>query len=165
MRVVVINGTGGVGKDTFIYLCKFATPPGYIRSYSSVDRVKEYAHLMGWSGGKTEKDRKFLSDLKKALVDWKDIPFSSMQEYFKCASEDKNCHILFLHIREPEEIKRAVNEFNAVTLLIKNKRVKPIESNHSDAEVFNYHYDFVISNDGTIGDLSVKAKKFVEEVM
>lgn len=31
---------------------------------SSVDKIKEAAKVLGWDGGKTEEDRKFLSDLK-----------------------------------------------------------------------------------------------------
>jgi len=31
---------------------------------------------MGWDGGKTPEDRRFLSDLKDALTRWKDVPYN-----------------------------------------------------------------------------------------
>ena len=61
-NIIVINGTGGSGKDTFVeYVSKYAK----VYNFSSVDKVKEIAKLIGWTGTKTDKDRKFLSDLKK----------------------------------------------------------------------------------------------------
>ena len=60
-EIIIINGSGGVGKDTFIAMCDKYT---YTKNYSSVDEIKCVARQLGWNGGKTEKDRKFLSDLK-----------------------------------------------------------------------------------------------------
>ena len=60
-QIIILNGTGGSGKDTFISLClKYAS----CMSISSVDKVYEAASLLGWTGTKTDKDRKFLADLK-----------------------------------------------------------------------------------------------------
>ena len=62
-EIVVINGSGGVGKDTFVQFCNEYTP---IMNISSVDKVKEAAKVLaGWNGEKDEKSRKFLSDLKE----------------------------------------------------------------------------------------------------
>ena len=60
-QVFIINGSGGVGKDTFVELVSenFLLP---VMNFSSVDKVKEVARIIGWTGGKSEKDRKFLSD-------------------------------------------------------------------------------------------------------
>ena len=71
--------------------------------------------------------------------------------------------IMFIHIREKEEIEKAVKAFNAKTLLIKRKGYENISSNLSDANVEDYNYDFVIIND-TIEQLDVSAKKFVEDL-
>ena len=54
--------------------------------------------------------------------------------------------LMFIHIREPEEIERAVDAFGAQTLLIKRANLDNIASNYSDANVDQYHYDFVIYN-------------------
>ena len=60
-NIIIINGTGGSGKDTFV---EFVSKYSKVFNFSSVDKVKEVARVIGWSGTKSEKDRKFLSDLK-----------------------------------------------------------------------------------------------------
>ena len=60
--VVIINGKGGVGKDT---LCDALSSKYTVRNVSSITPIKEIAQLGGWQGGKQNKDRKFLADLKK----------------------------------------------------------------------------------------------------
>ena len=165
-QIFIINGSGGVGKDTFVELVsvelnsmlkKFHT----VVNFSSVDKVKEIAREIGWNGGKTEKDRKFLSDLKILTSKYCDMPFKSMKNKVEEFYEDKESCFLFLHIREPEEIKRVVNEFNAKTICIVSNRVKHITSNTADENVFNYNYDFIIDNSGSKQDLQQKAKCFV----
>lgn len=79
--------------------------------------------------------------------------------------EDEENKFLFLHIREPEEITRAVKEFRAKTILIIRNSVKHITSNMADENVFNYNYDFVIDNSGTKEELNNKAKDFIREVI
>ena len=43
--------------------------------------------------------------------------------------------------------------------------VKYITSNMADKNVFNYDYDYVIQNNGTITDLKQKAKELIDEVI
>lgn len=78
---------------------------------------------------------------------------------------DKNAVVLFLHIREPQEIERAVGAFNAKTILVKNDNVEQIKSNDSDANVFDYDYDIVIDNSGSKSELRIKAEQFVKSIM
>ena len=68
-------------------------------------------------------------------------------------------------LREPEEIIRAVKEFDAKTILVVRDTVKYITSNMADKNVFNYDYDYVIQNNGTITDLKQKAKELIDEVI
>ena len=68
-QIVIINGTGGCGKDTFV---SFVSKYKRVYNFSSIDKVKEIAKLIGWNGGKTDKDRKFLSDLKKLTTEKKE---------------------------------------------------------------------------------------------
>lgn len=169
-RIFVINGSGGVGKDTFAefvstelndILKKFHT----VINFSSVDKVKEIAREIGWNGKKSEKDRKFLSDLKILTSEYCDMPFKSMKNKVAEFMNDEESIFLFLYIREPEEIARAVNEFGAKTILVVRDAVKHIVSNMADENVFNYNYDFIINNSGTKEELNIKAKKFVQEVI
>ena len=155
--IVIINGTGGSGKDTFV---SFVSKYNKVYNFSSIDKVKEIAKEVGWDGGKTEKDRKFLSDLKKLTTEYNDMAFNSIKDAVnKFNNTDEE--IMFMHIREPEEVDRAKNAFNAKTLLIKREGLDLIKSNFSDANVENYDYDYIINNT-TLEELEEKAKNFYD---
>ena len=159
--IIIINGTGGAGKDTFVSFCSEFVK---VLNVSSVDKVKEAAKiLVGWNGEKDEVSRKLLVDLKKLSVDYNDAPtkyIKSMSDNFKNSDEE----LMFVHIREAEEIEKTKKLLNAKTLLITNPRVQLITSNDSDGKVNEYKYDYYISNDGTLEDLKYKAKQFIEEL-
>ena len=159
--IIIINGTGGAGKDTFVSFCSEVTG---VLNVSAVDKVKEAAKvLVGWNGEKDEVSRKLLVDLKQLSVDYNDAPtkyICSMAENF----ENSDNNLMFVHIREASEIEKAKKLLNAKTLLITNPRVKLITSNDSDGKVNEYNYDYYIVNDGTLDDLKDKASKFIEEL-
>ena len=159
-QVFITNGTGGCGKDTFAEILNKYVPT---LKRSSIDRVKTIARECCWNGGKTEKDRKFLSDLKLLLTAYNDHPFVSISSCVDAFTYDPWTTVLLIDIREPEEIERAKKSFNAKTILIKNDRVAPITSNMADANVLNYEYDFVIENNGTLEEFEETIKKWAEE--
>ena len=156
-KIVIVNGSGRTGKDTFCNMCQKIT---HCAVYSSVAVVKELAAAAGWDGKKTEKDRKFLSDLKDLLTAYNDLPLRSMKE-FVMGNADK-FDIIFLMIREPEEIRRAVEEFNAITLLVKRHDAEVITGNHADRDVELFNYDYTVYNNGTLDDLRNLADTFVK---
>ena len=162
-NIFIVNGSGGVGKDTFAELLDLFVD---VEKISSVDFVKEVAKTCGWDGSsKGDKDRKFLSDLKIAMSEYNDLPFRRVRACvykFECLGTFKD-HVLLIDIREPEEIERAKKTFGAKTILIKNDRVAPITSNMADANVLNYNYDFVIENNGTLEEFEETIKKWAEE--
>ena len=158
-EIIIINGTGGSGKDTFVELC---SKYGKVKNFSSIDKVKEVAKVIGWTGTKTEKDRKFLSDLKRLTTEYNDMAFNSIKEEVEKFNKTEE-EIIFIHIREPEEIERAKIAFNAKTLLVKRIGLKNIETNYSDANVDNYDYDYIIENT-TLEDLDKQAKEFINEI-
>ena len=159
-QIFIINGSGGVGKDMFVTLVS-----DYIETanFSSVDKVKEIARNIGWTGGKSEKDRKFLSDLKLLCTDYNDMPFNSMKSKVSKFLNSDHLRFLFLHIREPEEIERAKIVFDAKTILVKRDSVEQITSNMADANVYNYNYDIIINNNEGIADLKYKAFCFAKD--
>lgn len=173
--IFIINGSGGVGKDTFVELVSLNNKnKNYfkIKNYSSVSKIKEIAKIIGWNGDKTEKDRKFLSDLKLLTTEYNNMPLNDIKRYAKefmdydYENSENDNRILFLHIREPEEIAKAANEFkeyNVKTILVKRDSVKHITSNMADENVYNYKYDIEINNNGTIEDLKEKAKHFIDD--
>ena len=160
-NIIIINGTGGAGKDTFVGFCSEITK---VRNVSTVDKVKEAAKiLVGWNGEKDEVSRKLLVDLKQLSIAYNDAPTQyivQQAEIFKNSEEN----LMFVHIREAEEIEKAKKRLNAKTLLITNPRVKLITSNDSDGKVNEYEYDYYIENDGTLEDLKKKAVQFIEEL-
>lgn len=167
-QVFIINGSGEVGKDTFIKMfeCALNCKKTLVLNYSSVEKVKRVAKLIGWDGTKTEKDRKFLSDLKLLTTEYNDMAFNDMLEtveefYNFVPTFNKVC---FLHIREPEEIDRMAERLNAKTILVKRDSIEHITSNMADANVYNYDYDVVIENNGTLEELKEKAKSFVRDL-
>lgn len=157
-QVIIINGTGGSGKDTFVRFCsEFAK----VTNISSVDKVKEAAKiLVGWNGEKNEKARKLLVDLKQLSIKYNDYPTKYIQEQYKIF-EKSDSQFLFIHIREIEEIEKIKKLLNAKTLLVLNPRVALITSNSSDANVYKYEYDYKIENSGSLEDLKQKAKEFI----
>lgn len=170
-QIFIINGSGGVGKDSFVEMIKSQAKRIGIENYSSVTKVKKIAEFIGWNGAKTEKDRKFLSDLKLLTTEYNDMPLNDMKRFVSVAMNlikfDK-ARIVFLHIREPEEIEKAVNEFKeyeAKTILVKRDSVEHITSNMADENVYNYKYDIVVDNNGTIEDLKEKAKNFLSDFL
>ena len=146
--VIIINGSGGSGKDTF---CKYFSKFIPTENVSSVDLVKAAVSILTGDTTKTEEMRTFLSSIKGLWVNYNNGPTLYMLDRVEKCEEP----VIFLHIREPEEIekmKEALYEKgieNVTTLLIKNKNVKEITSNFSDGSVNNYEYDSIIHNDGT----------------
>ena len=155
-NIVVINGTGGCGKDTFI---KLISKYKRVYNFSSIDKVKEIARIIGWDGTKDEKSRKFLSDLKNLTKEYNDMPYNCTKEAIE-EFKNSDCEIMFIHIREPEEIKRIVDTFGAKTLFIKRENSNEITSNSSDGRVSKYKYDYSILNT-TLEEYEKKACEFI----
>jgi len=77
---------------------------------------------------------------------------------------DPNQFFLFVHSREPEEIKRFVEDFNAITVFIDRAQNDVEYSNHADEKVKNYEYDFIISNDSSLSQLQTNARLFLAQI-
>ena len=162
-KIYILNGVGTSGKGTFVEFVGEYIPT---HKHSIVDLPKEAAKILGWEGGKTEKDRRFLSDILDLSTEYNDSPFrdvlSVVTDFKNNLIEDR---VLFIDIRDPNDIARAVEIFGAETILIDNPNVKKIVSNHADRDVGNYKYDYIIKNDGTLEQLNMTAKFFVEEII
>ena len=163
--VFVINGAGGVGKDT---LCDLAAKHFKVYNVSSIDPIKEIAAMTGWAGEKTDKARRFLSDLKKLTVDYNNYPTLWGKARFDEFMASDN-EVMFFHIREAEEIKKYVEATGgmAKTLLIRggNRMNKAHYGNVSDDEVENYDYDYYFVNDKNIEEAECTFCEFLRKVM
>ena len=184
-KVVIINGKPQSGKDTF---CKYAQ--GYCDDdesantliISSVDPLKEMLTQLGWDGTKTNKIRDMLMDMKQLWVQNQDGPtmflFNNILEFHKACTGDDN--IVFVHIREPEEIKKLVNALtgfesmgiDVISLLVIRKGEEdtpnqPAETRRSDDEALinSYKYDVTINNDEDLIKLQELAAEFVDKLL
>lgn len=133
---------------------------------STINYVKEIAKTIGWDGSKTIEDRKFLSDLKDALTEWKDLPYQKIKEQIEDC-RNRNIDFIFIDCREPAEIQRFVNDYQALTVLVQRGEIIFI-GNHADDNVLNYQYDITIDNSRGLDELMQEAtifeETFVEEV-
>lgn len=167
-KIIIINGSGGVGKDTFVDMVRqeiHNMSGSNCRVYQIADPVKAIAEEMGWKGGKTEKDRKFLSDLKVLWSNYNDGPFERLDNEVKLFKGDKKNDVLFLFMREPDEIGRASELYDALTVIITSDRVNKIESNMADKNVANYNYDIVIRNNLDREHLKDTARSFAYKIV
>lgn len=167
VKVIVINGYSGSGKDTFVNFCKEISP-NRVESISTVDFIKDIATEFGWNGERTPRARKYISDLKSILSEWLDAPYKEvakkirrMNSYAEGYGLNSNDFFLFVHCREPEEINKLVNNFGAKTLFIERPNIEKVTSNNSDLEVEDYDYDYTIVNDGDLDILKFQAKLFI----
>lgn len=160
-KIVVINGSGGVGKDTFIKYVQDSYTLGSIINISTIDNVKHAAAILGWDGVKDEKGRKFLSELKYFTNQYYPISINTVRN---AINEHPYASCIFVHCREPKEIDKIKEEFDAITILVKNDNVE-VPDNYSDAHVNDYEYDYIIDNNGTLFDLKHTAAKFITKIL
>ena len=164
-RIFVINGIGRSGKDSWAEFVGKYIPT---HKYSIVDLPKEAAKILGWDGGKTEKDRRFLSDIMDLSTEYNDAPFKdvlSLVTDFMNSKDYSEYEVLFIDMRDSVDIARGVRDFGAETILIRNPRVQKIITNHADANVEDYEYDYIIENDGTLEQMDAMAEFFVREII
>ena len=159
--VIVINGAGGVGKDT---LCDLAAKHFNVYNVSSITPIKEIASLCGWDGSKDDKSRKFLADLKRISIEYNDYPTTwAIGEYNEFLTSDEE--VMFVHIREAEEIEKFVKGTAgaAKTLLVRGgeRMKKTAYGNASDDLVEAFAYDYYYVNEKT---LDVAESEFCELV-
>ncbi|NDO46252.1 hypothetical protein [Clostridium sp. MD294] len=163
--VVIINGKGGVGKDT---LCDIVSKRYCVKNVSSITPIKQIAQIGGWKGGKENKDRKFLADLKKLFVEYNDLPFEYLKEEMNLFLQ-KEQEILFVHIREIEEIKKFLEyvvskDVMCKTLLVTRKQEQhKVYGNEADDMAEQYQYDVVYQNDMPLKEVEKDFMIFFEK--
>lgn len=167
--VIVINGSGGVGKDT---LCNMAAAHYAVRNISSITPIKELAAACGWDGTKDDRSRKFLADLKQLTIAYNDYPLRWLEKQYRdfLASEDE---ILFVHIREPKEIEKFVRatDGHALTLLVRGgaryrtRRGNAAFGNAADDDVENYEYDYCFYNSRPLADTEPVFIRFLAKML
>ena len=157
--VILINGRPRTGKDTVVnFMCNALMERGYMaEAFSSIDPVKAMLGAVVDLSQKTEADRILLSEVGDALE--KHSAFRTnrciwfAEDVFR-ASENA---VVFLHVREPENIEKLRATFlakgvNVVRLLVVSDRGIDVDS-RADQVAGTGEYDLAIRNNSTLGVL------------
>lgn len=162
--ILVMNGKGGVGKDT---LCDGLRASFDVRNVSSITPIKEIAAQFGWNGEKDERSRRFLADLKKAFSDYNDLPTQYLLAQAKEFSQTEE-DILCCHIREPDQIARFVKQVSlpCLTVLVRRATVDGTEAfgNRADDSVEDYAYDLIFDNDAPVAESCASFCRCIREI-
>ena len=163
---IVINGSGGAGKDT---LCEMTASCFKVINVSSIDPIKKIARENGWNGEKDLKSRKFLADLKQLFTDYNDLPTRYiLGKYAEFLASD--AEIFFVHIREGAQIAHFVAEAEKIgakpiTLLVRSKRCESVYGNASDDDVANFEYDYYYDNDLPLDEAGQDFCAFLKDII
>lgn len=175
--IILINGKGGVGKDT---LCDFAAKRYLVENRSSITRIKQAALEAGWDGQKDERGRKLLSDMKKIMVSYdSNIITNYLMEYTLDFLLYKK-QVMFIHIREPEEIQKYIDTVNSsvlyrnlqaqgdllvTSLLVTRDTGIYTYGNSGDDAVDDFMYHFVYHNDLPLSEAKYDFVDFMDRTM
>lgn len=164
-KVIIINGVGGAGKDTF---CEIVSRYYKVKNISSIDPIKKIAEYGGWEwSDKSLSGRRLLSDLKLAFILYNDLPNRYLISAYEQFSHDDN-EIMFVHIREPLEIKKFANSISGdcITLLVKSFRTdNVIFGNESDDKVEEFQYDYSYANNHSLENLENDVLTFFKKMI
>ena len=166
MKILIINGVGRCGKDTFVdFLEQFVK----VKRYSTIDKIKDIAKKeFFWNGEKDNKGRKLLSDLKIASIEYNNQPHEDMIQAIEDARK-KKYDIFTCMIRDIPEIEKACNDEriknDIITICISSNRTQNITyGNVADDNVYAYHYDYYLDNSGTLDDLKESVKILLNDL-
>ena len=169
MKVIIINGHAESGKSTFVQMCKEYNGAD-VYEFSMVDAAKAMARVIDWEEtDKTPRDRKFLSDLKDLIDRYNDgsyeyVKYQLENHVYQHKSDEQV--VVFIHAREPQDILRFVNDFNAKTLIIRRKFVEDIKlDNHADSNWWNYSYDYAVNNNDGLDFLKKNSEDFMKYIL
>lgn len=125
--------------------------------------------MCGWDGTKTLKNREFLSNLKDLLTEWGDVPYKKIAKEITLFDYSLNQFdidgdkgFVFVMCREPQEIQKFVDRLGAKTVCVRREEAeKEAVSNHADANVLDYEYDYYIDNNKDLAHLQNAARVFL----
>lgn len=179
LRIVAVNGAPTAGKTTFELLVRdirMKQDKKFTHIWSVVAPIKEMARThfgigmwdeWGEFPEKTPELRRFYSDLKDTFDRYCDYTYTNcLTEINSYYSRTENADILlFIDAREAKDLQMLRDKFNATVVCIRRANAENLEtSNHADAGVLNFKYDYEIWNNGALEDLKELAYKFCEEL-
>jgi hypothetical protein len=184
--IIVINGKGGIGKDTLINV--LARADAMVYNASSIDPIKDMCEELNKKGIKDLAYRSLLSSIKKTVDEYYEAEngISYTTEYLVKAMTlwhtQTDIHapeysVMFVHIREPENIAKFVKEATKklclwrdedtilTSLLVESERSLEVCGNSSDDDVDKFDYDYKFTSNGTVEEDSKRFVEFIKETV
>ncbi len=162
--IIIINGRGGSGKDTF---CEAVGKRWSVMNVSSITPIKELALLIGWDGEKDPRGRLLLSRLKEAMTDYSDLPNRYLLKEYENFLSGDSC-VMFVHIREQSEMDRFRQgvDLPCRTLLVTMPSLDgTVYGNPSDDLADSLAYDYTFVNDGPLDGFEDRACVFFTSLL
>jgi hypothetical protein len=161
MKILVINGYPGSGKDEFVKFCMDNARGCVKQLWTSTPAKKAFIYMLGWDGKKTPEVRKGMAEVMEIANTLFDTSFKHIEKELELIAETAPNSLVFIHVREPQNIERYVKAFAAGSVFIAREEHAEI-TNPSDANVEDYQYDYVVNNRGTLNDLRNRAYDFMD---
>ena len=173
MKIVIfINGFAGSGKDESVkfinkHLDAEGLPNGAV---SSIDPVRNMMRDAGYPvDRKSPDDRAALAEIGNVVEKYYGTKTAyavgKAHEFFEAHGKG----IVFIHVREPEMIKKMTrmlkSEIQVIRLLVTRPGYTGVTSNRADLDVMKLVYDCIVPNDGTLADLDVACRRFVNDYL
>jgi hypothetical protein len=171
--VAIINGSGTHGKDEFIKMViKQRQAKINIYNYSTIDRAKEVAVLLGCPmNDKTEAARNLWSGIKDLAIAYNNGPVKEAVKYVYGAGtftlEDEKS-IVFIHCREKEEIEKLkvalekmVDQVITVLVIRPDQPIPKCEKDSTD-KILETFYNFTVEN-RSLTALEDAARSFLDK--
>lgn len=174
LHLVIINGYGGAGKDTFVEMCRnYATEnnlsvPVYNTHHS--DLAKIALKVMGWNGEKDFSSREVL----KKLTSYGDrtgktmTHITAMLEMLASDMGDEDKAIIFYHAREHafiESLTERAERMRIPTTRLLIKREGKNEEPLAWYDIKDEYFDVIVHNNDSLDTLRVSAEKFMRMVL
>jgi len=176
--VVIVNGAPRSGKDTAVlYMSERAEELGWnAHAMSTIDCVK--ALLADFPlEAKGSKERALLSEVGDAVERYNGFRTNSvMAKLDVLEGRSFKPIVLFVHLREPALISKLCDliksrydltrETRCTTLVVRNPVAEmAATSNDSDANVLKFDYQWMVANNGTLGQLLDNARATIDRIL
>ena len=129
----------------------------------------KFTRLEPGNAGFAGRDQPSFSRTSGARTQKSDLPFRYCTEQLQIFAEN-DAELLFVHIREPEEIERfrQTAGVNCKTILVRRPTLEQARGqlgNRSDDGVAAYAYDAEFLNDGSLEELPAKVHDFLQALI
>lgn len=155
LKILMLSGKSGCGKDTFFELSKNLFPSLNIIRFSFADQVKEIALEIGWDGVKDAKGIDFLQKISFAAREYDDqIWLKKIDKILLPLKESTNVAILIVtdcrYENQIDYVKKIDNSTIAIRIERKtDNNLTILQKQHpTEISLDNYEkFDYFIEND------------------